>query len=75
MELPHNKQFNWQMLSWYIRLSQKFVSFYKEIIDAQHFLVLYYFIELFMIHFVKQKMLYIYCFLIKRKKLLGQHNT
>ena len=35
-----------------IRLSQKFLSFYKEIIDAPRSFVLYYFIELRMIHFV-----------------------
>ena len=38
------------------------------------FFVLYYFIELCMIHFapLQQKMLYIYYFLIKRKKLLDK---
>ena len=30
-----------------IRLSEKFLSFYKEIIDAQCFFILYWFIELY----------------------------
>lgn len=63
-----------------IRFSQKFLSFYKKVIDAQHFLFY------IMIHFVllvengsykiqqnniKEKMLRIYYFLIKQTDTFG----
>ena len=41
-----------QLVTENIRLSEKFLSFYKEITNAQHLYYLYYFIELRMVDFV-----------------------
>ena len=59
----------------YIRLSQKILSFYKEIIDARQFLfpiiLSNYLWSILFYRNIKQEILFI---LIKRKELLGQSN-
>ena len=62
-----------------IRLSEKFLSFYKEIIDAQCFLFyisLLNYARTYLIRYnnIKQKLSFIYYHFMKRKKFFGQPN-